>query len=61
MWKLFNKLFGWQYALIDYASCNEIVKVRTAQTGIEYYKVYGEIHILRESAIRLTLSKQEEV
>jgi hypothetical protein len=61
MWKIFNKLFGWQYALINFASCKEIVRVHTTQTGIEYYKIYGDIRIIGESDIWLTLNKQEEV
>ena len=61
MWKLFNKVFGWQYALVTYASCREIVRVQTTQTGIKYYKIYGDICLLKEQAVMLTLSKQEEV
>tara|TARA_R110002153_G_scaffold122434_1_gene268336 strand:+ start:378 stop:563 length:186 start_codon:yes stop_codon:yes gene_type:complete len=61
MWKIFNKLFGWQYALIPFAGGTELVRVHTTQTGIKYYKIYGDIRILRESAIWMTLNKKEEV
>tara|TARA_R110000851_G_scaffold5671_4_gene23242 strand:- start:1276 stop:1461 length:186 start_codon:yes stop_codon:yes gene_type:complete len=61
MWKIFNKLFGWQYAIICYGSGDYVVKVHTAQTGFRYYKIYGGIYLLKEQAVMLTLSKQEEV
>jgi hypothetical protein len=61
MWKLLNKIFGWQYAIITYAYNGEIVRVHTSPTGIQYYKIYGGVHILEEFAVILTLSKQEGV
>ena len=61
MWKIFNKLFGWQYAIVPYAFSIEVVRVRVAQTGIKYYLIHGGIRILKEQAVMLTLSKEEEV
>jgi hypothetical protein len=61
MWKIFNKLFGWQYAIVTFASDTEVVRVHTAQTGIKYYNIYGTTCTLKEQAIMLTLSKKEEV
>ena len=56
MWKIFNVLFGWQYVLVPFAGCMEIARVYTTQTGINYYKIYGKIRILRESDIWMTLN-----
>jgi hypothetical protein len=60
MWRLFNKIFGWQYAIIPFAFNTEVVRVHTAQTGIKYYNIYGTTCILKEQAVMLTLSKQEK-
>lgn len=38
MWKLWNKLFGWQYALIKYGSTADITRVHFTSDGWLYYK-----------------------
>ena len=38
MWKLWNKLFGWQYALINYGGCIEIYRVHLTNNGWLYFK-----------------------
>jgi hypothetical protein len=61
MWKIFNKLFGWQYAIVPYAFSTEVVRVQVAQTGIKYYKINGSTRILLQDAVLLTFRKEEKV
>jgi hypothetical protein len=54
MWKLCHALFNWEYYIIPYAFCNEIVRVHTAPSGVKYYKIYGSIHLLKDTDKQLT-------
>jgi len=54
MWKLWHILFNWEYYIVTYAFCDEIVRVYTSPTGVKYYKIYGNIRLLRDTDKKLT-------
>lgn len=43
MWRLWHKLFGWQYVIYDFGFDSSIRRVRTSPTGVQYIKMYGGI------------------
>jgi len=60
MWRLWNKLFGWEYVVIPWAfSDTKVVRVRYTQDGVPYLKVYDRILTLdvKEPILWLTKSK----
>ncbi len=44
MWRLWHKLFGWDYALIPFAGNYEIVRVQKAPFG-RFGKICGWIYL----------------
>lgn len=63
MWKLFNKLFGWQYGVIEWGNSLEIRRIQRAPNGLEFIKIYGTIIIIdnRQSEIRKFRRLTEEL
>lgn len=40
MWKLWHKLFGWDYVLYEFAGEYHIRRIKKAPNGLEYVTVY---------------------
>ena len=59
MWKLFNYLFDWQYALVTFGTSYEVVRVVEGVTGVRYYTCYGNTYEV-PSNIKMLTFKQEE-
>lgn len=56
MWRLWHKLFGWQYVVVSVVQGDSLVaKVHSGPDGIPYVMAYGDIVFLtydRESSAR---------
>ena len=43
MWKLWNKLFGWDYVSFQYGFSQIVRRVKAAPNELRYVTAYGEI------------------
>ena len=43
MWKLWHKLFGWDYIQWSIADSHQVSRIKRAPNGLAYFKKYGEI------------------
>ena len=50
MWRLWHKLFGWDYVYWELISMSGISRVRVAPSGLVYLKVFGLIIRVAESS-----------
>jgi hypothetical protein len=49
MWKLWNKLFGWDYVLFQFGNQPYIRRIVKTPKGVEYVKIYGTICVVGEA------------
>lgn len=60
MWRLWHKLFGWEYALIRWAFCDQkIVRLRKTPNGEHYYRIYGETRQFEQDRLIMRLTNKE--
>ena len=43
MWKLWHKLFGWDYIQWSSVELHQVARIKRAPNGLVYFKKYGEI------------------
>lgn len=60
MWRLFNKLFGWQYVVMSFGYDDYIRRVHKSVYGEEYVHLYGRVIKLSDRKPVLRLTKEEE-
>jgi len=53
MWKILNKLFGWDYVVVSYGYNSVILRVKKFPSGDSYIKIYGDFYMLCEDEERL--------
>jgi hypothetical protein len=51
MYKLWHKLFGWDYVLFKFGSSRIIRRVHTSPTGIKFVKPYAGIYLVGENEL----------
>jgi hypothetical protein len=46
MWRLFHKLFGWDYLWVEYGNGVSVARLRRLYNGRKYVKVLNHVHFL---------------
>lgn len=41
MWRLFHKLFGWDYVRVEFGFDYHIRRIKKTPNGVEYVNLYG--------------------
>jgi hypothetical protein len=49
MWRLFHRLFGWDYIRISFIYGNVIRRIQYTPNGKAYVSLYGEMELLESS------------
>lgn len=53
MWRIWNKLFGWQYALVEYGFDTYVSRVYSLPDGREYVLIYNQLIFLDDKLSRV--------
>ena len=43
MWRLFHKLFGWHYCVMQFGYYDKVFRVHKSPNGVLYINAYGSI------------------
>ena len=56
MWKLWHKLIGWEYAVVEFAG-QEIRRIHKTPNGVMYFNAYGSRKLLTKRNFYFWLTK----
>ena len=49
MWKIWHKLFGWDYIVFSYGIADIVKRIRVTSNGKEYVKVTSDMFFIDEN------------